>query len=921
MTAFARLSGALLFVLSLAACEDLALVTQRADASSDVVHPTTWPCPAGWVQGALGGCGPSEWLCEADGGAADGACSAQRADATVFRGGEDGAVEGAWAAPGLGGPPLEWSPDAGIHACPSGWSLRPDQTCDPALPTRCAEDSEPLPGGTCTGDAPCGAAPWPDPGALLPGTRVARVRAGEDDETADGSARAPYGSIARAAAAAGDGGVVIVTDGVYPSALRVTAPLTIVGRCASRVVLQGASDAPAVLVASGEGATLSVRGVTLRGGLVGLSVEGPARGELRAVTLDASLRSAVVAAGLGAVATLVDVTSRPSPTLTPSIGVVARGGARISASRSSLRGAGEIGVAAVGAGTRVTVEDSLVRSGVRAEGHNPMALFASDGASLEVSRVLVEHGDGQAVATPPTPGARAAVTLRDLVVRDLDAIDGAGVTAVMNLSSSDVDAARVLIEDCRGFDAWVRADSSASVTLSDAVLRAPSPTSSAAPAAGLATGAFGASNRIIVRGVRIENARLAGVELNARGALDLTACEVTREAGGEAFRALSMVQPYARAEVRWLRAAGLHGAAVAVQAEGARAVIEDSLIRWADDDLPARVDDLHATVIATDGAALDLTRTRISNAPALGLTVDGVGTSALLNGSTIERVRAVTGANLGVGVLASREARCELVASRVDDARAGIIGTDLARVRIDGARVRGAAGTASSGGVGVLLRTGARGVMSRVLIERVEAFGVALLDDDTSLDAEDLAIRDARGTEPASGASSEGAILGVGLAVTQGARATLRRVFVSDVRGAAIMAAITTSPDGGVTGSGAARLDLEDLYARRVTSASLGSATARASGLMAVGVLSGEAGEAAVRRALIVDGADGVLTLSERTSLRDVVAVYPRGCALRTGVNVSSSAALSRAVSVVGEERGPCLNSVLGDVSVSLIGL
>lgn len=135
------------------------------------------------------------------------------------------------------------------------------------------------------------------------------------------------------------------------------------------------------------------------------------------------------------------------------------------------------------------------------------------------------------------------------------------------------------------------------------------------------------------------------------------------------------------------------------------------------------------------------------------------------------------------------------------------------------------------------------------------------------------------------------------------------------------MAAISASRDGGVTGSGAATIDAEDVFVRRVTGASLGTASGRASVSMAVGALSGEAGVVSVRRALFDDGVDGVLTFSQRTTLREVVATHQRGCGLRTGTAVSNSEESARAVTTVGAESGPCLRSVVGDVSLAVIDL
>ena len=144
---------------------------------------------------------------------------------------------------------------------------------------------------------------------------------------------------------------------------------------------------------------------------------------------------------------------------------------------------------------------------------------------------------------------------------------------------------------------------------------------------------------------------------------------------------------------------------------------------------------------------------------------------------------------------------------------------------------------------------------------------------------------------------------------------------MTDVQGAALMAAISASPDGGIAGAAPAALDAEDVFVRRVTDASLGSTANGMSGPMAAGLSAGGASVVSLRRGAYDDGADGLYVVSRGVTLADIVAARQRTCGLRTGVDVANAEALARATAVLSSARAHCLFEAIGDVSFPLIDL
>lgn len=150
--------------------------------------------------------------------------------------------------------PVGWQAcSEGFAPDPSGWG------CAPILPpAACSGATREILGQTsCAPIGDCNA-------AFPPANATIFVRAGGIVDATH------FTSIADAVAVAPAGAVIAVDDGVYPDALTVTKSVTIHGRCAERVVLDGQTTATrAGIVTSGVGVT--IRGLTIRGWSTGVN--------------------------------------------------------------------------------------------------------------------------------------------------------------------------------------------------------------------------------------------------------------------------------------------------------------------------------------------------------------------------------------------------------------------------------------------------------------------------------------------------------------------------------------------------------------------------------------------------------------------------------------------------------------------------
>ncbi|MCW5832559.1 MAG: hypothetical protein KIS78_09135 [Labilithrix sp.] len=306
----------------------------------------------------------------------------------------------------------------GFEAHPSGWG------CRPVLPTAaCAGATREVLGRS-------GCAPIGDCGAAFPPAGTTHtVDAALPDEAVDAT---HFKSLAAALAAAPSGATIAVERGRYAESVRLTKAVTIVGRCAASVVLEGSAGAAVVTVSD---RAASLRGVTLAGGSRGLRAEGTAR-----VTLEDALFEDNAIAGIdafdGAEVDAARVVVRG--TREESRGAITNGvladAAAVRLVDSVVAGAADAGLGTTGGGS-LRLERVIVRNTVpRSDGVGGLAVRAFLGAKVELIESAVVGARGAAILGG---GRRTAIVLERSSVVDTRLDDRPGLQTSTGISIQD----------------------------------------------------------------------------------------------------------------------------------------------------------------------------------------------------------------------------------------------------------------------------------------------------------------------------------------------------------------------------------------------------------------------------------------------------------------------------------------------------
>jgi hypothetical protein len=299
--------------------------------------------------------------------------------------------------------PVGWTTPCptGFAADPSGWG------CHEILPAAACTGAtfESLGSTTCQPIGDCSAA-FPPTGATL--FVDASFTPAQIDAT-------HFSSISAALAVAPAGAVVAVEAGTYAEAVEVTVPVSIVGRCAEKVILQGPGGELPGFQAAGVSGAIAIQGFTIAG-FVGGVVEQDS-----AVSVDSCLLTGNTGSGVVAIGGSMKVTgSRIFGTLqdgTMGYGAaLVQDGAELELTQVALVQNAVAGVAIGGPGdaklTRTVVIDTRVRTDTQEDGSG---IEVSGAGTVEItdSAIVGNHTHGVEVAGS---GTRATVT--GSVVRD-----------------------------------------------------------------------------------------------------------------------------------------------------------------------------------------------------------------------------------------------------------------------------------------------------------------------------------------------------------------------------------------------------------------------------------------------------------------------------------------------------------------------
>ncbi len=846
------------------------------DASTDARADAAWPCPPDWVRYERGGCGPAILLCVPDGGAAPHACDGvdlSRPHVTALPDGgtttrfyrlPDGGIGGSWPADDwvpTGVPAEGWAPDSGIPSCPTGWQRTSDDTCEPALRTTCPVGSDPLPAGECTPTATsdCPTTEFADVTAESIGARVGRVRAGADPSGADGSTARPFPSVGAAVTAVGDGGWVLIGQGIFDETISVTGMVHIVGRCAAQVTLAGAPDTSTVgsptIAARGAAARLDLRGVQVRGGGFGVSASGGAHVSLRNVSVDHATQYGVNVDGSGTEATLEGsrVASTRAVSVSGGMGVVVLAGARATVRRTAFVANGFAGLAARGTGSRLVVSDAVVRGTLPSvDGMNGFGLTSQQGALVAATTVLLE--DNRAAGVFSSSGAR--IDISDSVVRGTrPRRDESGGYGLQSQDGGTLVATRVLVAENQSAAAYATSARSV-LEVHDCVLRGTRARRDGTGGSALSS-QFGAS--IVASGTLLVNNRDVGaLAFGAAARLDLIASVVRdtapRTDASAGYGLLSQ-------DGATLTAAGVlvvdnTEAGVAAEGNGSRVELRDCIVRRTH----ARADGTGGFgLVSHQGATLTATRMVIADNHSAGVYAATAGATLELSDSVVRGTTVGGDHTTGEGITSQQGAT--LVATRVlvsENASAGALAIDGgSRIEIRESVVRRTRENANGrSGYGLTSQGGAMLLASAVLVADNHAVGAYVASGDSRLELHHSEVRNTLSSADGTG--------GYGILVHERATLTANGVLLRENREIAIWGSASES-----------RLD--DIFVTRVgpgLRGGLGAGVVATDGARLVGARISviDVGGFAVASVPRIDG-----SLASQTALTDlfIVAVRP----------------------------------------------
>lgn len=738
---------------------------------------TVAPCPAGWVRHETGGCGPAVVLCTRGGGAAVGACDGvdvTSARAESFHVTTDGTVGGAWTAAaeraGRGAPAEDYVPVTGISRCPSAWAMRTDGTCDPRFGTTCGAGSVALPGGQCTrtGMSECPAGTWPALPPEAAGARVLYVQASASAEGADGTVEHPYPTLVGALQQAPAGAWVVLAEGVYAESFTLARSMHILGACAARVVVSLPAGSPytVAITGSGAGVTLDLAGLTARGG--GVRASGGARVIAQRVRVEDAVTNGLVAAGQGSSVTATDVvvtrTTTAGTTLTHAVAVT--DGASATLTRVALTQVAGVGIFATGQGSSADVSDVVIGPSTASARQGAAGVLVGLGARATFARGVLRDlpSAGFVVAQAGT-----SATLEDVVVQRARTSLTENTAGVMALDGASLRVTRALVEGCT----WAglrAAGMRANLDAREVVVRGGVAAPSGAGGYGLMTDE-GAT--LTASAARVEDDNEAGVyaDHGSRIEVDGIIVRATRSDRGTgrgygiaADRASTITVAHALVEQN-------HTVGVGAIQPGSELTITDAVIRDTDSPVGARGFGL----VADERATVTARRVRIASSYTDGVSAQHEATLTIEDAVVAGTLPSSAATGVSGNGLDANQATLRATRVRVEgNAGAGVLATNGARAEIAECVVRGTSPTPETPverqrGFGVVATSGATLGVSATTIEDNTRTGVHAEGEGTTFTLTDSAVL---ATRP--GANGEG---GLGTTVIQRARLVATRTL------------------------------------------------------------------------------------------------------------------------------------------------
>jgi hypothetical protein len=329
--------------------------------------------------------------------------------------------------------PVGWTDcPAGFVPDPSGWG------CADVVPTSACQGAT----RDAVGESAC--QPIGDCDAAFPPADATYfVRASYSDAELDAT---HFRAIGDAVAAAPSGAVIAVDEGVYVEALAISAPISLVGRCAEKVVLQSdGGDAEGIRI---DGARdVGVRGITIAGHRIGVRLtHGTLQLEEALLTGNRWVAVGAVGSSVAHIARTVVRDTVPDYAAGPTHAVLVAPGARVDLLQSAIVDTPYASLVVEGHGAVATMTETIVRDG-HPEPEGPFAaeggygVIIMGGGALQVDRSVLLDNHAAAIGVTgsdsqgtPSSGLVVRTVIRGQMpnslgaARGLEAADGARLT-------------------------------------------------------------------------------------------------------------------------------------------------------------------------------------------------------------------------------------------------------------------------------------------------------------------------------------------------------------------------------------------------------------------------------------------------------------------------------------------------------------
>jgi hypothetical protein len=464
-----------------------------------------------------------------------------------------------------------------------------------------------------------------------------------------------FQTIAAALAQASAGAVIAVDAGTYADSLEATIPLTVIGRCASQVILQNGMTG---LYVTAKG--VSVQGITLTGHDIGVAVEG---GGSLALTDSIVLGNSEFGVYVQDPSTAVTLTRVRVAGTTPSMpgagdgwGIELYGGSSITLTDCAVVGNTTVGIGGVG---QVTATGTFISGQVLDDPPGDGFGIQLTGGKLSLSQCAITDAHSSSVSLG---NSGTTATISECVLRGT-VPDSSGVAnglTVLDSAHADVTSSAIteMAADC------VLAAVHGSASITSSVLRGPLP----ARAGTWGSGPFAEQDgQIEVSGSAIVGTTGVGV-----GALDKgTTVTVSGSLisgtleGTEGVAAVAQSNATLSLTGSSIIDTNIAGVTAGTDVGPGTVNVTGTLIRDTHVDAKGNGGD---GAQAAPGSTLTLTDSAVVGSEGVGVSVGGVGATATIQSSVIRETAVLPTVNMfGYGVLGSALAVITVQSSYVRD--------------------------------------------------------------------------------------------------------------------------------------------------------------------------------------------------------------------------------------------------------------